>query len=107
MSKFVRNIIVELDFEGDKAVFTLSPMTYATALRFRESARNVTEETKAEAEKILLSELAASTQFVRGITDAAGVEVEKEVLFNAAYFAPLVADLALEWMRQSTPSGNG
>lgn len=92
MSKFIRNIEVTKEFEGDTVKVVLQPMTTTDALDIEE------KDTKA-----LITLVQKYILHFSGLRDAAGVDLTKEDVFASAYFMGLLADLAEEWADRSIP----
>lgn len=119
MGKFVRNIEVEQEFDGDRVLFACKSMDKKSMLTFyafpRErvfEADGVTpkmaegsskqEETLSnEALKFLVDAFAEHVTTMCGVKDAAGVELDKETVFASAYFFALTTAAATEWSSRS------
>lgn len=99
MSKFVRNISITKQFDGDTATFTLRPMSYVTALKFNDM-RELSQEVQG---KYGLEALREHLVAVTGVTDAAGAPLGVEDILGAAYFIPLVSEVTAAWVQESMP----
>lgn len=99
MSKFVRNISIAKQFDGDTVTFTLRPMSYVTALKFNDM-RELSQE---EQGRFSLEAMREHLVSVTGATDAAGAPLEADDVFGAAYFLPLISEMTAAWVQESMP----
>lgn len=102
MSKFVHQLKLTATFDGDTVVAVVRPMSFSTALKFRE----LTED-KARMEKelpaFLQGALVEHLVSVEGLHDAGGNAIEKSTMVNSAYFLALVMELGRLWSEASMP----
>jgi hypothetical protein len=103
MGKFVRNINLNVAFDGDNWRVTLKPLTQADAIALLESI-----EAK-DTGKIYAASSAMLPRYIveaTGGVDAAGQPVTAEDVCALAYFAPLVAQIVEGWLAQSMPGNS-
>lgn len=119
MSKYVKSIRVETQFEGDTVVAVFRPMDYPTALKFQslvEKAPTVvvtdddgrqreTVQPTAEMADFFRDATAAHLESLTGLKDANGEAVSKDEVLQGAYFISLVTTLASAWAERSSPKG--
>lgn len=101
MSKFIRTLRIERQFEDDAIRFEVPPMTYAAAIKFRNAQGNAPAESAVA--DLLREEFLSVVIAVDGARDAAGAALSKEEVAGSAYFGALVLDAAVEWMTKSAP----
>lgn len=100
MSKFLRSLTITEDFDGDAVTFTVRPMNFSTALRFRDASASKDVN---ELSKLMASALSEHTEGVAGLRDAAGGELNAADVFNNAYFTALVLAVGAKWAERSMP----
>jgi|NOAtaT_6_FD_contig_61_1072674_length_745_multi_2_in_0_out_0_2 hypothetical protein len=101
MSKFVRNIVIKQEFEGDTVTVTLLPLKYGAALRMRGIVDGTGD--AARFVDVLREILPEHLVSFGGLHDAGGSEVESATVFEHAYFAVLLANIGMEWLKESSP----
>ncbi len=123
MGKFVRNIEVEQEFDGDSVRFVCKPMDRPTALALfgfkKEKAfeddgitpimepdsSKQAETLSNEAVQFLANAFEKHVESVTGARDANGNALSKEDVFGSAYFFAMTSAAAAEWSARSF-SGN-
>lgn len=123
MSKFVKNIRFEVEFEGDRVEFSARPVDKASAATLyavfaagrrlapqtpgdgREAPEPTAEDREAgeDAVKALAEAFERHLESVGGLRDSDGNAVQRETLFGTLYFMGLVNDAAAEWAKRSLP----
>lgn len=115
MSKFVKNVKFEIEFEGDRVEFVARPVDKASAatlyaviaLAKRPDAAAEGLDKGAQDPVAALDALAKAFSdhllSVAGLRDADGNAVSKETMFDTLYFMELVNDAAAKWAKGSLP----
>lgn len=104
MSKFVRNIVIKQEFEGDTVTVTLLPLKYGAALRLRSAADEKVDGLKfVDLLREILPEHVVSLE---GLYDAGGGEVGAATVFEHAYFAVLLTNIGAAWLTESSPKNS-
>lgn len=100
MSKFLRNITVTSEFDGDTVKASFRPISTPAAFELKRGEGGTgTEDAMLRIAKDHITQIS-------GLKAADGSEVSMDELFHSAYFLPLVLELASQWISQSMPSGN-
>jgi hypothetical protein len=102
VSKFVHQVKLTTPFDGDTVTALVRPMSFATALKFRELTEDKVR-MENELPAFLQSALAEHLVSVEGLHDAGGNPIEKSVMVNSAYFLALVLELGRLWSEASMP----
>jgi hypothetical protein len=107
MGKFVRNIQVVREFDGDKWKFTLLPLNHADSVTMFELTKKGAE--SMDKEKVFSVTMGMLPRYLietSGGTDAAGQPLTKDDVLSSAYFIPLLAEVLQEWMERSMPGNS-
>lgn len=109
MGKFVRNVIVEVEFEGETARVTLKPMSYSQALKAQRLVPKKDEPEPEDMEEKYLDVFADSLRVsvidFSGITAADNTPVKIEDVLDSAYFLPLLVEIGQKWMEATFIGG--
>jgi hypothetical protein len=103
MGKFVRNIVVTKQFDGETWRVTLKPLTHADAVQLMSATRESSQE---GLYMLAVQMLPRYIVEVSGGTDAAGNPITAEDVCSLAYFGPLLSEVTEEWMAQSMPGNS-
>lgn len=104
MSKFVSNLNIVCEFEGDSVTFASRPMSRVVAVQLRPEVNgDGTARMSAASQSLILDAFGTHTDSVSGLRDAGGNAVSKEVVFEQAYFLPLIMEAAGKWAERSVP----
>jgi len=101
MSRFVRQIRFETEFDGDKVSMKLSPMTYGDmALVAPVSGQALDAKAFIAAVRDVLPKYVSE---FGGLKDAEGVDLTLEDVVTQVYFVGLLQDVAVRLVRLSSP----
>lgn len=109
MSKYVRNPIVKVKFDGDDVSVVLTPITLEERFKLEDEMPDKTDSPEVKAEKNLkvfhLSRgmLKEHIQKIEGLRDAANVDIGVEEVFRDAYFRDLCSKIFRGWYALKEP----
>jgi len=108
MSKYIRQIKVEVDFDGDKGIAVLRPLTLSEVMRLMPYTKGKAQDdySRREQEAKLIETfgdmLPSILVSISGLTDADGQPITAAELRDA-YFAPVLAQLAVSAIAAAAP----
>lgn len=100
MSKFLRNITLALEYDGDSIEVVLKPLRTEDALRIKALGEEAREE---ETLRTFRDIVGPSVVSMKGLRTADGTELGFEEMAEAMYFAPLLIDIGNRWVIASNP----
>lgn len=100
MSKFMRNITVTSEFDGDTVKASFRPISTPAAFELKRGGDGP------DTENAMLRIAKDHITQISGLKAADGTAISMDELFDSAYFLPLILDLSASWISQSMPSGN-
>ncbi len=108
MSKYLKNLVTELEFDGEKISVTLAPIKYKDTLRFNslptitddKGEKTLSHESIVELMQDIVPEYVLS---IRGLTDANGAVLEPKDIFGVAYFSNLITEIGTSLVLAGTP----
>lgn len=105
MSKFVKEIRLEKEFDGDQVVAIARPLSISDMMSMKPPKQLVDGKRENSPEEILemVALFKKYVASIEGIKDANGVAITAEIVLDNAYFLQLIADLATDWISRSVP----
>lgn len=107
MSKYIRSIKKEFDFDGDKVVVTMRPILFEDTIRFNSLPLIEVDGKKTLSEIEVLTLLAdilpKYIEKLDGLIDSNGDKIEIGELCSASYFAPLMSQIGGALIQSGTP----
>lgn len=109
MSNYVKQLKLEADFEGDKVVAFVRPMTFHQQLEIEDALppRDEVDSIKVKrATQVLMTSMEAMRENLisfHGLRDASGEELTFDVVLRDAYFFDLAQALFRQWFAKRAP----
>lgn len=108
MSRYIRSIKKEFDFDGDKVTVTLRPILFEDTIRFNALERIVGPDGKdtlndTDVTNLLREILPKYIEKIEGLKDAAGGDISVAELCTVSYFALLLSMIGGELIQSANP----
>lgn len=103
MSGYVRDVVIKKQWDGDKVTFVLKPIGTGEMLGVTQFLNDGKLNLPVSELPKFLEQMKPFTKKVDGLKTHDAAEVTLDELYEAAYFFPLLTDVAIEWISKGTP----